>query len=439
MSPTGRAAEPRRARAIVGAIVIAMLATACAPTPGSPSPGSPSPSSASPSATAAPDTSPTPAGSQDLAALYRSIQDDVVVIRELEPTTAVDPQVLDEAELQTRIEASFEEDNPEEELAATERLYKALGMIDEEADLADMYIELLGSQVAGFYDPDLNELFVISRSGAVGPAERVTFAHEFTHALQDQHFDLDSMGLDDVGEGDRAMARLSLIEGDATAVMQAWQTQRLTAEEQQEVFAAALDPEALAILRRMPTILRDSLTFPYTQGLFLILTLQAAGGWAAVDAAYDDPPASTEQLIHLEKYTAREAPIKVTLPDDLAPQMGPGWRVGLEDTLGEFQIAVWLREALRRVGPANDAAAGWGGDRVTVLHGPSDAWAVAIVTEWDSVEDATEFAEAAETASLAFSSGTIATQPGSTQVAILIGSSDQVAIQLNTILGLTGV
>ncbi len=435
MSPTGRAADPRRARALAGALAVAILAATCSPTPNSPTPGS-----ASPSATAASSgTSPTPAGSQDLAALYGSIQEDVIAIRELEPTTEIEPQVFDEAEVKARIEASFEADNPEDVLAATERLYKALGMMDAEANLNDLYIELLGSQVAGFYDPEADELVVVSRSGAIGPAERVTFAHEFTHALQDQHFDLDALGLDEIGQGDRALARLSLIEGDATAVMQTWQTERLTPEEMQEVFAAGLDPEALAILRRMPTILRDSLTFPYTQGFFLVLSLQSAGGWDAVNAAYDDPPASTEQLLHLEKYTAREAPIEVDLPDDLAAQMGSGWRVGLEDTLGEFQIAVWLREALRRVGPANDAAAGWGGDRVTVLNGPSEAWAVAMVTEWDSAEDAAEFAAAAETASLAFTSGMVSTQPGSTQVTILIGSSDPVAIQLNAILGLTGV
>jgi hypothetical protein len=148
----------------------------------------------------------------------------------------------------------------------------------------------------------------------------------------------------------------------------------------------------------MPPILRESLTFPYDQGLQLVLRLQGAGGgWEAVNDAYEDPPASTEQVMHPEKYDEREAPVEVRLPADLAAQLGQGWSATYEDTFGEFQFQVWLRNALDAA-TGNPAAAGWGGDRFAVLEGPDDAWALVMKTEWDSVEDATEFQGAAGTA-----------------------------------------
>ena len=81
-------------------------------------------------------------------------------------------------------------------------------------------------------------------------------------------------------------------------------------------------------------------------------------------------PESTEQILHPEKYAANEAPVAVTLPADLATQLGTGWTVPLTDTFGEFQTAIWLRGAGVDEPAASDAAAGWGGDRLAVINGP---------------------------------------------------------------------
>ena len=87
-------------------------------------------------------------------------------------------------------------------------------------------------------------------------------------------------------------------------------------------------------------------------------------------------PESTEQILHPEKYTAGEAPVAVTLPADLATRLGTGWTVPLQDTFGEFQLGIWLREAGVAGGDATAAAAGWGGDRLAVVEGPDGAWGV---------------------------------------------------------------
>ncbi|MFH1475854.1 MAG: hypothetical protein ABIG85_08360, partial [Chloroflexota bacterium] len=111
-------------------------------------------------------------------------------------------------------------------------------------------------------------------------------------------------------------------------------------------------------------------------------------------------PDSTEQVLHPEKYAAGEEPVEVPLDAAaLAKAMGAGWVGTPEDTMGEFQLSVWLRENGVKALAAGDAAAGWGGDRLAYLRGPDGAYALALATTWDTSNDAREFYEAASTAS----------------------------------------
>ena len=103
-------------------------------------------------------------------------------------------------------------------------MLKVLGLLPAGASLEDLYISLLSGVVAGLYNPKDKKLYVVSRSGGLGPSEKSTFAHEYTHALQDQNFDLAGLQLDAPGQGDRGMARLALVEGDATLVMTLWRS-----------------------------------------------------------------------------------------------------------------------------------------------------------------------------------------------------------------------
>jgi hypothetical protein len=438
-----RADRPLRARRFPApAAVLAaclLLAAGCGPLV--PQPRSPSPSPALPTPSASP--SATPAGSAspkpDPATLYAAIEKQVVALRGLQPKSTVQPQILDEKELKVRINASFQRDNPPAVVAANERLLKGLGLFPKDASLGSLYVELLSSQVAGFYSPDDKQLFVVSKSGGLGPLEQVTFSHEYTHALQDQNFDLKSFELDAVGETDRSLARLSLIEGDATAVMTQWAQQQLTPDQLVEMLRASLDPAALQILEKMPPILREPLGFPYDNGLRFVLGLQQRGGWKAVDAAFKKPPQTSEQVIHPEKYDTAEPPVAIDVAKDLDTRMGDGWKVGLQDTLGEFELGIWVRIGLTRVPLATAAAAGWGGDRVTLLDGPKGSWAIVMQTAWDTAADATEFADGAgQTLTKLGTPGTVNAPPGSTTVTVLLGSDATVATKLDTIAGETG-
>jgi hypothetical protein len=433
-----RTLPPRRR--LLGLIaVVAIVAAACQPTGLLPSPSSPpaaSPSPSSPAPTESPSSGPSgPASPADLSATYRQIEDEVLAIRDLAAKDPVDPIVLDDAGIKRVTAEGFEEDNPAELVDANERLLKGLGLLPADADLGDLYVELLGEHVAGLYSPDDKALYVVSRSGDLGPTEKTTFAHEYTHALQDQNFDLNSLKLDEVGEGDRAIGRLALVEGDATLVMSHWQVQHLSQAELFRLLGESLNPAVTAGLDDMPPILRESLLFPYTGGLVFVQALQLLG-WDAVNDAYANPPASTEQVMHPEKYVIREQPVDVDLPDDLAPKLGDGWTVGLEDTFGEFQLKVWLDQLPIAEGTpsASDAAAGWGGDRVVLLDGPDDRWAIALDTAWDTAKDATEFSQVA-TPIVGNLGGTLTTGSDGQTVTVVLGSSGDEVSRLGSALG----
>ncbi len=293
--------------------------------------------------------------------------------------------------------------------------------------------------MVGFYRHDQGKLYVVSKTGLPGVGERITFAHEFDHALQDQNFPVfkDQQGILD--ESDEILARQAIYEGDATLLMTLWAAAHFGPQDMLAYIALSADPAAQAVLNRTPPFLRDLLLYPYTTGLSFVQAAQLRGGWPAVDDLYRRMPVSTEQILHPEKYAADEAPVKVALPDDLAHQLGDGWTVPLEDTLGELQIQDWLRESGVKPADATAAAAGWGGDRLAVAKGPAGAWGVVIDTAWDTAADASEFADAATTAIGGLSHPSRISAPGGKHVTVLVASSDDALLALDIVFGATGV
>jgi len=388
--------RPRRSVAALGlSVLLAACGTTSAPTPLPESSGGASPTPR-PSASGAPSSSAsaTPA---DPTALYAQIEEQVRAIRGLEEKSPVDPKVIGEDELVALLEKEFERDNPPEYLTGQTRMMEHLGLLPPGSDLQAMLLELLGSQVLGQYDQDTKELYVISRSGGIGPVEEITYAHEYDHALGDQHFDLGKVldvGLD---QSDKQLARLSLVEGDATFLMVRWGQAHMTPAELAEVAGAGSDPETQATLAKMPTIIQESLQFPYNAGLTFVGAAQLRGGWPAVDAMYAALPETTEQILHPDKYLAKEAAIPVTFPKDLATRLGGTWKETIQDTFGEFQTDVWLVDVGKATpSTALDASAGWGGDRVVLLEDGRGAWVVVLDTVWDTDADQAAFVQATQ-------------------------------------------
>jgi hypothetical protein len=396
-------------------------------------------------ATPAPSTpaSPSPASSAipagDVDAIFDAIEQQVSDIRGLSASKPVDREFIDRDELRTTLTQLFDEETPPDYLAANERLYKALGLIPADSDLRSLSLDLLSGGVAAFYRHDQGKLYVVSSDGEPGASERFYFSHEYDHALQDQNSTIfaDQDGILD--QSDRILARQAIYEGDATLLMSQWAAANLDQSDLLELLGQAADPEAQAVMARTPPFMVESLTFPYTTGLGYVSQAQSGGGWPAVDAYFDRMPESTEQILHPEKYTSNEPPVVVTLPVDLATDLGKGWSVPLQDTFGEFQIGTWLRQAGVAAGDATTAAAGWGGDRLAVMTGPDETWAVAMETVWDTPADAAEF-EAAAGSALAAADGTGRVLPGTGGKTrwVLIASDAPTLGHVAGVLGLAG-
>jgi hypothetical protein len=397
------AAAPSALAVLALAAVVAAVVAACGgsgPTPGAassasvpPGAGSPSASAISPSASVAAPPGSAPA-SQDPSAALATIASQTEAIRGLTPRAAIEPRFIGEAEMTTLLAADLDKEQPAQQLRDSEALFRGLSLFSGDRSLRDIYLEMLGSQVLGFYRHADKTLYVVQRAGSLGPAESsieaYTFSHELTHALQDQHFGIDRLGLDDAGQSDRTLARQALAEGDASYASTLWAQQNLTLADLLAVVKVASDPAQQKLLADLPPILRETTMFPYQDGLAFVMGLWAAGGWPAVDAAYGVPPDSTEQVLHPAKYTAGEKPTVVALPADMAQRLGAGWSLAMEDTLGELQLRILLRTA-NDAAIATAAATDWGGDRVGLYRGPDGAWAIVLATAWDTPAAAARF------------------------------------------------
>jgi hypothetical protein len=338
----------------------------------------------------------TPDASADLAT-YAQIEMQVEALRELAPKSPVTPILLDEAGVRDWMTKATQSGVDHTAMAAQSRLFVHLGLLPAGASLEQLELDLNAGQAIGFYDVDTKQLYLLSQSGAVGPEQRLTFSHEFTHALQDQNFGLANLAIDTVDQGDRDLARTALPEGDATLSMTQWAVAHMSVLDLASVSLSAASGPQTAQLNNAPAILRQDLMFPYLAGLTFVEGVYAHGSWAAVDKLYSRPPNSTSQILHPELYAAGIGPVAVVL-NAVPPTLGSGWKVAFQDTMGELQLRVWLEgehptDAQTKV--ADSAASSWAGDRIGLYEGPNGAWAAVLRTRWRSASGRTAFAAAA--------------------------------------------
>jgi hypothetical protein len=362
-----------------------------------PSPTSePTPSaSAPPSAESSPSAEPSLPTEAETQAILAEIERQVIAIRGLPAADIPPADIITRDELVVELRELFDAQYPQEERERDNVALRAFGLLEPDEDVAELQLQLLGDQVLGFYNKNEERMVVVSDAGLDVEA-RITYAHEYTHALQHAAFGPDAVDPNIPGEDDQSLAKLSLIEGDATATMLAWMLRHLTQEEILEYFAGAELPDTTGI----PSWMVDQSLFPYDAGL--TWTTALAGGdptnpdFTEVDAAHGNLPDSTEQILELDKWEAREAPDEVVLPD-LAAALGEGWEEVESTPIGQGSINIMLEFFGVPVVESQEAGKGWGGDRAVVVQGPDDAFALAWRLSWDSPADALEFQAAYET------------------------------------------
>ena len=328
------------------------------------------------------------------------VASEVEVIRELAlGSTPYDGTVKSDQEEFLRERAFITRD--ERSVGAEEDALKRLGLLPESADLASLLDDLYGQALRTVYVESRGRLSVLIPADKLNAKQRAAAARDFTRAMQNQNYGIVDARVDDPTEGDAALSRVALEQGDGTAAMLDWSAATLGADSQTKVTNSVV-PGGKSLLGSMPPILQREYDLPYLEGRAFVDALRADGGWAAVDGAWDDLPRSTEQIIHPGRYPGNR-PVQVSL-DGVADRLGGGWSESWRQTMGELRTWVWLADGVAGTQdgptapiklPKAKAATGWGGDRLVSLDGPDGSWAIVWQTAWDGPDDATQFADAA--------------------------------------------
>ncbi|MGM0556868.1 MAG: hypothetical protein ACQEVA_10865 [Myxococcota bacterium] len=315
------------------------------------------------------------------------------------------------------------------------KVYKHLGLMKPETDYKQMLLDVLTEQIAGFYDQHAEELYIMR--GIPLSLQRPAMAHEIYHAIQDQHFDIEAMTepISSRENGDFSLARSALIEGDATVVMIDFSLYEEGALPQQGVSSVIDIPMMANMLRKLsmtdigalqsmvpntgesgdaisaaeisetalskaPRMVRKLLVFPYFGGMRFIIDAREGQPWSRVNAIYEQPPVSTEQILHPQRYFDGDQPVHLNFEaDSILDAYDPIY----DTVLGEYQMRLMIEEHLVDDNDPKDsvrtgilqALHGWDGDRLLAYEDDSGEVVTAHVSVWDTIEDAREYYHAA--------------------------------------------
>jgi hypothetical protein len=255
--------------------------------------------------------------------------------------------------------ADYERREPSARRRASEELLKLLDLLPADADLGAIEASVFEEQVAGYYDPRRGRLALVRGAGV----DDVTLAHELTHALEDQHADLERLGSDPRVGDDASTAQQALVEGSATLVMERYAA-RWPSEAPLGDALAGLTQVTGA--RPLPQYVARSLVFPYFQGESFAEALVEAdsGGWDLVDVALRArPPSTTAEILEPDRWLRAQQPQPVSLAAARRALAGAGgWRRVAGSTLGAEDVAALVSSSSGLL-EARELTAGWRGGR----------------------------------------------------------------------------
>jgi hypothetical protein len=279
-----------------------------------------------------------------------------------------------------------------------------LGLIDKNLDVKKLMLEMLTEQIAGFYDPENDELCVMEKT-MTGIMADVAGAHEIFHALQDQYYHLDAMLKSTRTNEDMGLVVGAIVEGEANLGGFEYVAAKMGQSivngpiDFGKMFRQSVDKDLKdrpdSPMAKAPSILRDPLLFRYIEGSsFVQRYLKKHKSWKKLDQLFDNPPLSSEQIMHPEKYLDEEKadyPVQIILPE-LHEKLEGKWKEVATNTMGEFQTKLLLAEYIDKE-KAAAAAAGWDGDRYTMIESEEEGGPqiIAWLSVWDTMQDAQEF------------------------------------------------
>jgi hypothetical protein len=288
------------------------------------------------------------------------------------------------------------EDKTDAERYADAKTLEAFGLIPKGFPLDSFMLDVLTDQVAGLYDPKAKEFYIADWISA--DEQKTVMAHELTHALEDQSFHIDPWIKAARPNDDAELARDSVSEGTALAAMfdYSLQDQSMSVRDIPDMTlmirsGAVAEMDKDPLLAKAPTYIRDELLFPYLAGTgFSQQFLKAHTGWKDLKILFDNPPVSTQQILHPELYLTGVKPEKVTLPEwkGIVPE---DWKLLEANVLGEFGLGEILKQLIGQ-GRADTLSPAWVGDRYAVFESEkTKKTALVYRLALDNADDAARF------------------------------------------------
>src|SRR6267143_5897262 len=335
---------------------------------------------------------PHPPNEDPLVTLIRETTADVEQVRGLRRKQNLKVQILDDKLFSAAVREKAKKELTPEVVAAERARWLAFNLAPAAADPAQVLLDVLDEQVAGFYDPFEKQLIVrkdppASAGDAMGPEGlRMVLAHEIEHALQDQNFGIPDLAA--LPDDDVRLARSALYEGDAMAVMTAYGALRARKPVKAAIvngaaMLRALDTQTLLRvsgkspqLLHAPPVLREELVVPYAGGFALVAEAYRRGGFPLVDRMFKNPPSSVHHILHPEAYFAGELPAAVP-----APVPPAGTRAIAIGRMGELGTRLALEACVEKE-VVKEIVPHWSGDAYTVVEGPKGVLSLLWTTAW---------------------------------------------------------
>ena len=324
--------------------------------------------------------------SQDLFAEIDGIAAELSRISGLKPLHKIQHDRLGKPQVQQFLEQRIKEEIKPEEIRAEELTLKIFGLVPPDFDLKKTTVALLTEQAAAFYDFRKKKLFVIDSVPEL--VERTALVHELAHALADQHFNLQRFIERASQNDDRSMARLAVMEGQATWLMSEYLAARSGQSLKDspalvKLMSSSLEASAgqYPVFERSPLYLRQTLLFPYAQGMLFQQAVVEKLGQAAFSEVFRRPPESTQEVLHPDKYQAGAKPISPPLPA-LASERG--YRNLVEGSIGELDHAILLRQYAGEKESEALSPAWRGGSYKLLEHKNDHRLVLAYASQWES-------------------------------------------------------
>ena len=312
-----------------------------------------------------------PPSSADFAAAADEVLHNMSEITGLTLLSPLKKTLRSRDEIRAYVIKQMDEDKDTAQRYADAKAAEAFGLLPKNFDLDSFMVELLTEQIAGLYDPKAHEFYIADWI----PLEdqRMVMAHELTHALEDQHFQIEGWLKAARPNDDAELAREAFLEGSAMAAMVDYLLQG-TGKSVNDM--PEFDPSLLTgdigdtpSMKKAPPFIKDALVFPYFAGMKFTAASLKPNGWPALDKIFENPPVSTQQIMHPALYKSGHVPEKVALPD-VQSRLGKDWKKLDDNLMGEFGWKEVLKQYLGEDRAAPLAAA-WDGDRYLVYENRS--------------------------------------------------------------------